>query len=208
MFLNFKKQKKIMTRKEKYTTEEIIEEIKKWNNTKEFRDGNRNMYRYAKRKGIVISDYIPCYEPSRRVIYNEEQLINIIKKYNNIKELRENDYSAYIMCRKRGIKVSDYLKGYDLRCGGSSNSIYRFNWSEKLCARCFNIKEKSAVLICKKCKKDVLNKTKIGEDHNLWNVKDDYCNIHIKDLDIKIGIRVDNNTEKLLKEEGYGFIFK
>ena len=46
------------------------------------------------------------------------------------------------------------------------------------------------------------------DDPNLFYVKDDYQNIYIKDLNIKIVCGVNLVTKRILFSEGYSFIFK
>jgi hypothetical protein len=96
-----------------------------------------------------------------------------------------------------------------------ASKIYRSNKLENgliICGRCLEEKRssKQSSSICQSCYKSYIKYNGLGQDHNKFNVRDQFCNTRINHHDkvFHIGVKVDERTQNYLSLIGYEFIFK
>lgn len=81
-----------------------------------------------------------------------------------------------------------------------------------ICGRCLEEKEpySGSKSICKACYMRCYSLKAMGKDTNKWNVRDPFTNIVIRHQEkvFEIGIKTDEATELYLRTVGYSFLFK
>jgi len=202
-----KKVKTIQFRKprcNKYTDEEIIEVISKYETRGEIRESLNSTYYYlAIRRGL--SDFLPPKRTKSGIIVGtslelklkqreEKELLRRLKKeqqqLKKIKKSENIDTKSLIMFPMINVEGKNFcgrchIVDLEVDCSGNKN----------LCSLCYSRKN---YLISR------------GRYSNLFNVKDEYCHTIIKHHEkvFEIGLKVDDKTENYLSMIGYEFIFK
>jgi DNA-directed RNA polymerase subunit RPC12/RpoP len=190
----------------KYTDDEIIDVLSKYESIKDLRAGDDlNFYYLSKRRGL--SEYLPARRTKAMNLVGsslERTIASKEERAKEIKNLKEQDKS-----NKKERKESR---------GHRAKMLFR---SEKIddetiyCGRCLKETEKKDISkhnknLCRKCYSRYLYLTKIGQDTNPHNIKDEYCHITINHNEkvFHIGIFADKRVEDYLTKIGYYFIFK
>lgn len=171
------------------------------------------------------------YNSMRKI--SEEEIMAIVSKYSMLYEFRENEYSLYRLIlnrrlvslldglsrerRKRGTyKVKEKVEKEKDRTGPKPDGLYAL-WEPTFidgkfhCGRCGQNNKMARLYqkLCNKCSYIFVRSKKTGEDCNLGNIKDQYCNININlEETIHVGLDADTELKKSLYKNGYGFIFK
>jgi hypothetical protein len=193
----------------RYTDEEIIEVISKYETIKELRESDdMTFYFRARRRGL--EDFLPVRRTKamnivgssleRRIKKKEEMLL--IKEEK--KRLREENKSE----REKRSEVVDST---------IASKLYKVIEidGKTLCGRCLEADLSTSYSsvnknLCKKCYAKYLYLRGQGRDTNPHNVKDDYCNMRITHYEkvFEIGIKTDQRLQDYLSMVGYEFIFK
>lgn len=92
------------------TNEEIIEKLKKYTTLQSLRIEDLNLYQLAKRRGL--DNYIPSKEKRSQTTpkykkWTNEEVIEVISKYDDLRELRKYDNSFYAIAKRKGL--DEYL---------------------------------------------------------------------------------------------------
>ena len=186
----------------KYTDEEIIEVITGYETITDLRAGEDvHFYFLAKRRGL--GDYLPA---------KRTRAMNLVgSALKKKKQIREENARI----RKEKATIKEKIKK-EPKEDKTAKRMYR---AEKIddetiyCGRC--LKETKDISkhnkhLCRKCYSRYLYLTKVGQDTNPHNIKDEYCHINIKhhEKTFHIGIWTEEKVEDYLTKIGYGFIFK
>ena len=186
----------------KYTDQEIIDVITGYETITDLRAGEDvHFYFLAKRRGL--GDYLP---PKRTRAMN--LVGSALKKKKQIRE--EN---ARIRKEKATIKEKIKKEKEEKISAKRMYRAERIDDQTIYCGRC--LKETKDISkhnkhLCRKCYSRYLYLRKIGKDTNPHNIKDEYCHIVINHYEkcFRIGIKVDERTQRYLTSVGYSFLFK
>lgn len=161
----------------------------------------------------------------------EEEICSIVSKYETLYDLRTNDYSLYRLIQNRKLmhllaglsrermtrrKENKKTKRYP-KTSQKVKGIYGV-WEPKIidniwhCGRCGCNDKKHSIYtkLCVKCGNLFIKNIRIGVDSNLYNVKEEYCNINITiDGETRhIGLKAEGDLKIWLLKNGFGFILK
>lgn len=159
----------------------------------------------------------------------EEEICSIVSKYETLYDLRKGDYSLYRLIQNR--KLMHLLAGLSRermttrkhnktrtkKTKKKVKGIYGV-WEPKRvdnvwhCGRCEEASKKHSIYtkLCVKCGNLFIKNIRIGVDSNLYNVKEEYCNINITiDGETRhIGLKAEGELRKWVLKNGFGFILK
>ena len=159
----------------------------------------------------------------------EEEICSIVSKYETLYDLRKGDYSLYRLIQNR--KLMHLLAGLSRermttrkhnktrtkKTKKKVKGIYGV-WEPKRvdnvwhCGRCEEASKKHSIYtkLCVKCGNLFIKNIRIGVDSNIYNVKEEYCNINITiDGETRhIGLKAEGELRKWVLKNGFGFILK
>jgi hypothetical protein len=188
--------------REVYSDEELIEWIKKFKTIGEMRKENISKYTLCTKRRLHEHFPKKLTKAGNPVGYNVEMNKRIKEERKALREEKKH-LKEEKKIKKEKLEVEGVVKMYKKTILDNGNII---------CGRCFEEKVSSKYnqALCSKCFSIYIMRSKTGEDHNKWNVRDAYCNTIIRHHDkvFNIGIIVDEKTKKYLTMVGYDFIFK
>jgi len=190
----------------KYTDQEIIDVISKYETIKDLRASEDiSFYSLALRRGL--RDHLPVKRTKAMNIVGsalEKKLAKQKKKEeSNIPKVKKKPGRPR---KEKPQKVVDNSKVKSIQ-------LYKSHIVDgvKICGRCFTFETKTAKsTLCKDCNKIYTRKHAYEQDHTPWNVKQDFCNttIYHYEKTFELGIKVDEKVERYLTLVGYGFLFQ
>jgi hypothetical protein len=79
-----------------------------------------------------------------------------------------------------------------------------------MCGRCKERTPERTINVCNKCYNRHITCARTGEEYNLGNIRDEFCNIYInlENERLYVGLEADASLKRKLYENGYGFILK
>ena len=215
------------------TNEEIIESLSKYTDLSTLRNKDINLYQIARKRGL--NSWIPKKEKkpanaSKYTKYTDQEIIERLKTYDTITELREKDLSFYFLALRRGFRdemperkrkqKTKYTDEYLIDLINSCSTHKEFTT---------NYKGISAYISnCRRHLREYIDKLprnirttsrandkairdrfiyKKGKEKNILLDYNKIC-ITIDDEKIYIGNWVSEETKKKLIDNGYFFIFK
>ena len=191
----------------KYTDEEIIEVISKYETRGEIRISSDSSYYYmAIRRGLT--EYLPPKRTKSGIIVGSSLELKLLRqKEKELKQLQKKEAIELNKIKKKEKIVELSIK--------SPIMFPMINIDGKnFCGRCHIVDlavdcsgNKNLCSLCYSRKNYLLSR---GKYSNLFNVKDEYVNTIIKHHEkvFEIGLKVDDKTENYLSMIGYEFIFK
>jgi len=196
----------------KYTDQEIIDVISRYETITDLRSGEDvHFYFLAKRRGL--GDYLP---PKRTRAMNLVGSAAQRKREAKEEKIRIKEEKAKLKEEKYFGKQENKSKKEPKEDTTTANRMYRCQRIDEetiYCGRCLketNDISKHNSHLCRKCYSRYLYLRKIGKDTNPHNIKDEYCHIVINHHEkcFRIGIKVDERTQRYLTSVGYSFLFK
>jgi hypothetical protein len=181
----------------KYTNEEIIEALSKYETITDLRAGEDTHFYYLAKRSAR----------ERKITKREERELRRVEKL----KLKEEKEQAKLEKKRRG--------PYNLKNGDKTiaSRMYREIEidGEPICGRCLeynlnNGRAKENASICQSCYNKYIYLRAQGLDSNPHNVKDEYCHIRITHHEkiFTIGIKTEQKLQDYLTLVGYSFIFK
>ena len=189
----------------KYTDEEIIEVISKYETRGEIRISSDSSYYYmAIRRGLT--EYLPPKRTKSGIIVGTSLELKLLRqKEKELKKLQKKEHHQLNKIKKSEKKIDN-------------SSLIMFPMinmeGKNFCGRCHIVDlavdcsgNKNLCSLCYSRKNYLLSR---GKYSNLFNVKDEYVNTIIKHHEkvFEIGLKVDDKTQDYLTRIGYQFIFK
>ena len=207
----------------KYTDEELIEWISKFERRVDMRRESSSKYMLCLRRGLNI--YFPPKRTKDNNIAGVEKPVKEKKKRGRPRSIdkpevvkkkskSEEEVSVSIFDDKSKVDrtspsrmfIATKLTGQVDKFGKKSRS------SNIICGRCLEEKEsyEKSNSVCKTCWMRIQSLKIQGKDTNKWNVRDIFTNTVIRHNEkvFNIGIKVDDKTREYLSTIGYSFIFK
>lgn len=202
----------------KYTDEELIEWISKFDRRTDMRSNSSSMYMLCLRRNL--QEYFPPKRTKDNNIAGIEKEPKEKKKRGRPKgEPREKAIDA----ADKRLGMFDDAKKVDrtapsrmfpaTRLTGQVDKFGKVSRSLNIiCGRCLEEKEpyEKSNSICRPCWMRIQSLKIQGKDTNKWNVRDIFTHTAIRHQEkvFNIGIKVDEKTQRYLTLIGYGFIFK
>ena len=195
-----------------YTDEEIIEWMKKFDTRGDLRNSDFNMYAIIMRRPHLKLMMPPKRTRGQNIVGTKEERLKETKEEKRKRRLQvklEKEEEQRLLKEK-----SKKNKGPIL---GEKTAKYMYHGTKLdngkiICGRCFEEKDSSKMnkSICRVCYNRYMYLRMMNKDHNLNNVRDEFCHTKLTHHEkvFEIGIKVDDRTEKYLTMIGYGFIFK
>lgn len=192
----------------KYTDEDLIEWIKTFPTIKAAREDNSNKYLMILRRGL--EEHLPRTMKKKRT---QEQIAADKEEKQRLKEERKKNRPG----RPKKVKCDNTIPR-DRKSNLDDTAASRMYVGEQLedgtiiCGRCQEngTASKQNKGICAECYKHYMNYRRKAQDHNKWNVRDEFCHTTIKhhEKTFTIGLKVDERTQRYLELVGYSFLFK
>lgn len=186
----------------KYTKQEIIEVISKYETIKDLRESeDKSFYSLALRRGL--REYLPVKRTKAMNIVGSTLEKKLLVKEEKVVQIKEK--------KKPGPKPKEKLPKIPKVSKGVQVYKHTFENGVKICGRCFiNEPKTPKSVLCKQCNKVYATKHAYEKDHVPYNLKQDFCNLTIKHHEkiFKLGIRVDERLQNYLTLVGYSFLFQ
>lgn len=192
----------------KYTDEEIIDVLSKYETIRDLRTGeDGSFYFLAKRRDLDA--YLPAKRTkAMNIVGSAAENKRIAKEIKDA--LREEKKIAKAMMEAENKESKAIDKGTSTRLYMSIEKN-----GKSLCGRCLvhdlsKGKARQNKNLCQKCYNKYMYCRLREIDSNPHNIKDEYCHIDIRHHEkiFHIGIVVDKKTQDYLSMIGYSFIFK
>lgn len=211
----------------KYTDQEIIDVISKYETIKDLRASDEiHFYYLAKRRGL--DSYLPIKRTKamnvvgssleKKLLAKEDKLkrkeeIRIQRAKDKLDKVNEKIQKRLDKRSKREIIQDLTGELIDRTLAKNMYCCEIIDDTTIKCGRCFNITTSISIKnshICKKCYNQYLHLKRMGIDSNPHNVKDEFCNTIITHYEktFFVGIKVEEKLQNYLTTVGYGFIFK
>jgi len=179
----------------KWTDEQIIDAISKYETLKDLRmSADKPFYFLALKRDL--RDYLPVKRTRCMNIVGSALLAKEkAKQEEPVKEKKKPGPKPKVQRVKRTVQV--YKTTFE-------NDV-------KICGRCFQNEPKTPrSVLCKPCQKVYARNQAYERPHTPWNVYQEFCNTVIKhhEKTFEIGIRVDERLQNYLTLVGYAFIFQ
>jgi hypothetical protein len=184
----------------KWTNQEIIDVISKYETLKDLRmSDDKPFYFLALRRGL--REHLPV---------KRTRCMNIVGSALEKKLLAKQEKPVIPVKEKKkpGPKPKEKLvkipKGVQIYKHTFENGV-------KICGRCFQNEPKTLrSVLCKDCQIVYVRKYCYEKDHVPYNLKQEYCNTIIKhhEKTFEIGIKVDEKLQNYLTLVGYQFLFQ
>jgi len=200
--------------REVYSDDELIEWIKSFKTIGEMRSSNINKYTLCTKRRLHEHFPKKLTRVGNPVGYTVEMNERLKEERKALREEKKRLKEEKGIKKEKVIKKEKSIKKEKLN-GDEKVKMYKKTILDNgniICGRCLEEKlsSKYNTSLCSKCHSIYVMRSKTGEDHNKWNVRDSYCNTTIRHYEkvFNIGLRVDEKTEKYLTMIGYDFIFK
>lgn len=189
----------------KYTDEELIEWIKRFETRREIREDDFNKYAVCLRRGLNIHFPVKktrCNVPvgTANKLKEKSKKQNEKRKEETRKRREEREKKKLLEESMKKTLPSRMYIGTQLENGNI------------ICGRCLEEKEMGPrnKSLCDNCYREYMKWSAKDMDHNKWNVRDEFCHTQIRHYEktFDIGIKVDQKLEEYLKRVGYEFLFK
>lgn len=210
------KQGSIRGQYNKWTDEQIIDAISKYETIKDLRlSEDKPFYFLALKRDL--RDYLPVKRTKAMNIVGSALERKLLEKEKELLVKRECEKTLLEepkVRKKPGRKpkekpdvVVDHTKVI------KSIQLYKHSNIEgiKVCGRCLTFEPKTPKsILCKDCQKIYARMHAYDKDHVPYNLKQDYCNTTIQHYEktFKLGIKVDERLQNYLTLVGYGFLFQ
>lgn len=191
------KQGSIRGQYKKWTNEQIIDAISKYETLKDLRmSADKPFYFLALKRDL--RDYLPVKRTRCMNIVGSALEKKLLAKQE--KSVKEN--------KKTGPKPKEKVEKIK-----RTVQVYKpaFENDVKICGRCFQNEPKTPrSVLCKPCQKVYARNQAYERPHTPWNLYQEYCNTTIRhhEKTFQLGIRVDERLQNYLTLVGYGFIFQ
>jgi len=192
------------TSKNPWIEEELIEWIKMFSRRMDLRNDSQAKYLACIRMGLQehfpkrTTKYGNIVGEGPTAKMKEDREIRRLERLKRKSEGSLNKKDKDVPDSRRKIFKGEFLENGNTRCG-----------------RCLEEKEPELIgkrnrQLCRKCYLKIQTLEKSNKDTNLWNIRDEFCNVRIRHYDkvFEIGIRVDEHTEWYLTTIGYSMLFK
>jgi hypothetical protein len=181
----------------KWTDEQIIDAISKYETLKDLRmSPDKPFYFLALKRDL--RDYLPVKRTRcMNIVGSALQEKLLAKQEKPVKEKKKTGPKPKEKVEKIKRTVQVYKPAFE-------NDV-------KICGRCFQNEPKTPrSVLCKACQKVYARNQAYERPHTPWNVYQEFCNTVIKhhEKTFEIGIRVDERLQNYLTLVGYGFIFQ
>ena len=195
-----------------YTDEEIIEWMKKFDTRGDLRNSDFNMYAIIMRRPQLKLMMPPKRTRGQNIVGTKEERLKETKEEKRQRRLQvkleKEEEQRLLKEEKMLLKRSKVVEK-------TAKYMYhgtKLDNGKIICGRCFEEKDSSKMnkSICRVCYNRYMYLRMMNKDHNLNNVRDEFCHTKLTHHEkvFEIGIKVDDRTEKYLTMIGYGFIFK
>ena len=206
-----------------YTDEEIIEWMKSFTTRDQLRTDNFNMYAIVMRREHLKKMMPPKRTKAGNLVGTKQKKIEEAKlrseetrdetiKRKRLEREKKAEDKRLLKEEKELLKLTKKKENGEI----TAKHIYvgtKLENGNIICGRCFMEKTDRSPNnsnMCRVCYNRYMYHRMMGHDHNLNNVRDEFCNTKVRhhEKTFEIGIKVDERTEKYLSMIGYDFLFK